>query len=82
MPIPLIWIGTFLMVIGVVYLATQALWRGRLSEVRRARSGGVTLEPTPREATGGFSLQATWPGLLLIAIGVLLFLAAAWTGQP
>ena len=51
-----IWLGVLLFFVGVLYLAAQAIWPGRLSEWR-ARSGsaaGATLEP--RERGGGFGL--------------------------
>jgi hypothetical protein len=77
MPFSLIWIGALLMIAGVVYMAGQALWRGRLSRPRQSLPGGVTLEPERREAAAGLGFKANWPGLALLALGAVLLLAGA-----
>jgi hypothetical protein len=69
-----IWLGAFLVLGGVVFLAGQAIWHGRLSG-RRSPSQGDTLEP--RERGGGFGRGTNWPGFAMIAIGAILLLAAA-----
>jgi hypothetical protein len=73
----LVWVGALLFVVGVVFTAAQALWRGRLSDARQSRPGAATdtLEPSGR--TSGFGLKANWPGLALIAFGSILLLAGA-----
>jgi hypothetical protein len=73
-----IWIGAFLVIVGVLFTAAQAIWRGRLSEARPARFGaaGGTLEPRGANM-GGFGLKANWPGLALMAVGGALLLAGA-----
>jgi len=69
----LIWLGAALVLVGVLFLTGQTIWRGPLSQARRSRVAGVTLEPpTPG---GGFGLKATWPGFLLITLGAVLLLA-------
>lgn len=71
-----IWLGALLIIGGVLFMATQAIWRGRLSERRRRAAGAdVTLEP--RERGGGFGLATVWPGFALIALGAILLLAGA-----
>jgi hypothetical protein len=77
MGIGLVWVGALLVVAGVVFTATQAIWRGRLSGVQRSPSGarGDTLEPS--NPASGFSLKANWPGLALIAFGAFLLLVGA-----
>jgi len=72
-----IWLGALLVVSGVLFLAAQAIWRGRLSDPRRSRSAvpGATLEP--KRPGGGFGLKANWPGFVLIALGAILLLAGA-----
>lgn len=69
------WLGALLVLIGVLVMATQAIRRGRLSEPRRSRSAGATLEP--QRPGAGFGLKANWPGFVLIAIGAVLLLVGA-----
>ena len=74
----LTWLGAMLVICGVLFMAAQAIWRGRLSHARQAQSPGTgpTLEPKQRAA--GFGLSANWPGFLLVGVGaVLLFLGFA-----
>jgi hypothetical protein len=69
-------LGALLVIAGVVFLAAQAIRRGRLSETRpRAGRADTTLEP--QKPAAGFSLRTNWPGLAMIALGVVLLLAAA-----
>ena len=71
-----IWLGALLVIGGLVYMAGQAIWRGRLSERRpRVATADDTLEP--RERGGGFGLATNWPGFALIALGALLLLVGA-----
>lgn len=76
-----IWLGAILVFGGVLFMAAQPIWRGRLSEARRTPSAapGATLEPTlePRKPTAGFGLKANAPGLILIVIGSMLLLVGA-----
>ena len=67
------WLGALLVLIGVVFMATQAIRQGRLSEPKLMRSSGATLEP--QRPGAGFGLKSNWPGLVLIAIGAVLLLA-------
>ena len=69
-------LGALLVIGGLLFMASQTILHGRLSESRRrARGTDVTLEP--RERGGGFGLATTWPGLVLMVIGVGLLLSAA-----
>jgi hypothetical protein len=70
----LIWIGAFCVLGGVLFMASQSIRRGRLSDAGRSRSavGADTLEPKGR--TGAFSLKANWPGLALMIVGGILLL--------
>jgi hypothetical protein len=75
-----IWLGALLVLGGVVFMMTQPIWRGRLSDATKGTSSGSprdTLEP--RRPGAGFTLKANWPGLLFIAIGSVLLLV--WAGQ-
>jgi hypothetical protein len=72
-----IWLGAALFVGGLLFMAAQPVWRGRLSG-RRSRSvvaADGTLEP--RQPGVGFGLRTNWPGLALIALGAILMLAGA-----
>ena len=71
----LIWLGALLVFVGVLYMALQPIWRGRLSGRTRLRSGPNTLEP--EEPGSGFGIKSNWPGLVLVALGSAFLLAAA-----
>jgi hypothetical protein len=72
----LIWLGVVLFVIGLLVTAIQPIRRGRLSRGVRSAAADGTLEP-PRPGAG-FGLKTNWPGLTLIALGVILMLAGAF----
>ena len=72
----IIWLGALLVLSGVLFMAAQAIWRGRLSE-RRSRSTAVGDTLEPRQPGAGFGLTTNWPGLALIALGALLLLIGA-----
>jgi hypothetical protein len=74
---PLVWLGALLVLSGVLFMAVQAIWRGRLSgrRSREATLAANTLEP--RKPGAGLGLATNWPGLALLALGMLLLLAAA-----
>jgi hypothetical protein len=65
----IILLGAFLILAGLLFLATQPLWRGRLSAVRRtpAAAPDPTLEPPKPGA--GFGFKENWPGLALMVLG-------------
>src|SRR5215471_2006836 len=84
----LIWLGALSMLSGVVFMATQPIWRGRLSEARRIQTPSAvpskTVEPQtlePRRPGAGFGLKRNWPGLLLIVLGGLLLLDLRFLGS-
>jgi hypothetical protein len=70
----LIWLGVLLVFGGVLQMAYQAIWRGRLSGRRRLRSGPITLEP---ERPGRGLGKSNWPGLVMFALGAAFLLAGA-----
>ena len=72
----IIWLGALLMFIGVVYMASQPIWRGRLSGGRRLRSGKPSDTLEPQRPGRGFGIGSNWPGLALVAVGAVLLLAA------
>jgi uncharacterized membrane protein len=71
----LIWLGVLLVFGGVLQMAFQPIWRGRLSGGRPLRSGLDTLEP--ERPGSGFGIKSNWPGLVLIALGGAFLLAGA-----
>jgi hypothetical protein len=77
-----IWLGVLLVLVGLLFMVAQPLWRGRLSDARRTSSAAArgNLEPhtlEPRRPGAGFELKAIWPGLLLIVLGGILLLVGA-----
>jgi hypothetical protein len=77
-----IWLGALFVIGGVLFMAAQPIWRGRLSDARRTSSAVPrdTLEPhtlEPRKPGAGFGLKANWPGLVLIVLGGILLLLGA-----
>ena len=86
-----VWLGALLVLGGVLFMAAQPIWRGRLSDARRIpsavpgdapkpRGPGDTPEPhtlEPRRPGAGFGLPANWPGLVLIVLGGILLLVGA-----
>jgi hypothetical protein len=71
----LIWLGVLLVFGGVLQMAYQPIWKGRLSGRMRLRSGLETLEPERPGA--GFGLKSNWPGLALVALGGAFLFAGA-----
>jgi len=78
-------LGALLTVAGLVYMAGAALRRGRLSDPAPTAPGrpapnlatpGPTLEPR-RRGLGFLGLSQNWPGLLMMAVGILLLLSMA-----
>ena len=67
-------LGALLVLGGLVLLAAQPMWHGRLSTGRQASA--ATPEPTlePSKPGAGFSLKENWPGLALMVLGGLLLL--------
>lgn len=71
----LIWLGVLLVFGGVLQMAFQPIWRGRLSGGRRLRSGQNTLEP--ERPASGLGIKSNWPGLVMVALGGAFLLAGA-----
>jgi hypothetical protein len=71
----LIWLGALLVFGGVLQMAFQPIWRGRLSGRARLRSGPNTLEP--ERPGSGFEIKSNWPGLVMVALGAASLLAGA-----
>jgi hypothetical protein len=74
----IIWLGLLLVVVGIVHLASQAIWRGRLSKPSTTPSTeGVTLEP-PHRGMRFLGVDQNWPGILLVVVGGALLLTGGF----
>jgi hypothetical protein len=74
-------LGALLVIGGLLYMATEALRRGRLSgtagsSARPADVRDGTLEPA-RHGVGFLGIAGNWPGLAMMALGALLLLFGA-----
>ena len=72
-------LGALLTIAGVVYMAGATLRRGRLSDpaprpTPTLVTSGPTLEPR-RRGLGFLGLSQNWPGLVMMAIGLILLLS-------
>ena len=72
-----IWLGALFVFGGVVFMAAQPIWRGRLSDAKRTTPGVPRDTLEPRRPGAGFELKAIWPGLVLIVLGGILLLSGA-----
>jgi hypothetical protein len=63
----LIWLGPLLGFVGMLQMAFQPIWRGRMSTKWWLRSGLDTLEPKGTPGSG-FGIKLNWPGRLLVAL--------------
>ena len=70
-------LGALLVIVGVLFMAAQPIWRGRLSGVRRLRSAQPSDTLEPERPARGFGIKSNWPGLALVALGAILLLAGA-----
>jgi hypothetical protein len=72
----LIWLGVLLVFVGVLQMAYQPIWRGRLSGRMGLHSRpSDTLEP--ERPASGFGIKSNWPGIAMVALGAALLLAGA-----
>jgi hypothetical protein len=73
----LIWLGVLLVFGGVLQMAYQPIWRGRLSGGKRLRSGRPNETLEPERPASGFGIKSNWPGLAMFALGAAFLLAGA-----
>lgn len=72
----LVVIGALFVIVGVAMAAVRTAERGRLTQLHAQRSAQPdTLEPTGKGRR--LSFKADLPGLVLIALGVVLIFAGA-----
>lgn len=73
-----VFVGALLVFGGVLFLAYEAIWQGRLSGASRRDSivKSTTLEPQGRSAA--FDPRANWLGFALIAVGTVLLLVGTF----
>jgi sulfite exporter TauE/SafE len=69
-------LGALLVLVGILYMARSAIWRGPLSGPESSRPVRDTLEP-PRRSMRFLGLGTNWPGILLMAVGAVLLVAGA-----
>jgi hypothetical protein len=75
-------LGALLVIGGLIYMASEALRRGRLSGTAGSSAQSPadvrdgTLEPA-RHGVGFLGIAGNWPGLALMALGALLLLFGA-----
>ena len=74
-----IWLGALFVLVGMVFMMAQPIWRGRLSDAKRTSKGVPRDTLEPRRPGAGFTLKALWPGLVLIVLGGILLLVSAST---
>ena len=72
-----IWLGVLFVLGGLLFMAYQSIWRGRLSDAKRTSSEVPHDTQEPRRPGAGFGPKANWPGLVLIVLGGILLLAGA-----
>ena len=72
-----IWLGVLFVIGGLLFMAYQSIWRGRLSDAKRKSSEVPHNTLEPRRTAPGFGLKAIWPGLVLIVLGGILLIAGA-----
>ena len=73
----IIWLGALLIIGGVVFMAIQPVWQGRLSRLRRLRTTRPSSTLEPEKPTKGLDIQSNWSGLAMIALGAVLLLFGA-----
>src|ERR1700674_2882717 len=61
-----IWLGVLFVLGGLLFMAYQSIWRGRLSDAKRTSSEVPHDTLEPRRPGAGFGPKANWPGLVLI----------------
>jgi hypothetical protein len=73
----LIWLGVLFVFGGVLQMAYQPIWRGRLSGGRRLRPRRPSDTLEPERPASGFGIKSNWPGLAMFALGAAFLLAWA-----
>ncbi|WBL82123.1 hypothetical protein I3J27_17455 [Bradyrhizobium xenonodulans] len=69
-------LGALLIFGGLLYMLRATIWRGPLSGRDSSRPVRGTLEP-PRRGLGFLGIGSNWPGILLMAAGVVLMASGA-----
>jgi len=75
----LTWLGALLVFVGVLQMAFQPIWRGRLSDRRDFAPGRASDTLEPERPASGFGIKSNWPGLAMLVLGFALLLAASGT---
>jgi len=69
-------LGALLIFGGLLYMLRATIWRGPLSGRESSRPVRGTLEP-PRRGLGFLGIGSNWPGIVLMAAGVVLMASGA-----
>jgi hypothetical protein len=69
-------LGALLVLGGILYMASTAIWRGPLSGPDSSRPVRDTLEP-PARSVRFLGIGTNWPGILLMVIGAVLLVSGA-----
>ncbi|RXT41815.1 hypothetical protein [Bradyrhizobium betae] len=69
-------LGALLIIGGLLYMLRATIWRGPLSGRDSSRPVRGTLEP-PRRGLGFLGIGSNWPGIVLMAAGVVLMASGA-----
>ena len=75
------WLGAALVILGVLYSAYVAIFRGRMSNPHTTRAGVPTLEPK-RSGIRVLGVRDNWPGLAMIVVGAAILLFGFLTHTP
>lgn len=70
----IIWLGALLVIVGILFLANRAIWRGGLSGQGASPSAPVTTLEPPRRGMRFLGFESNWPGIVMIVIGAALLL--------
>jgi hypothetical protein len=69
-----IWLGALLVIVGILFMANRAIWRGRLSGQRASPSAPVTTLEPPQRGTRFLGFDSNWPGIVMLVLGGALLL--------
>lgn len=75
------WLGAILVIIGVLYSAYVAIFRGRMSNPHTRRAGARTLEPK-HSGIRALGARDKWPGLAMIVVGAAILLFSFLVPAP
>jgi hypothetical protein len=69
-----VWLGAILILIGLLFVIAQPIWRARLSAARRTGPAPSSATLEPRQPAAGFDPKHSWLGIALLVLGGILLL--------